>query len=309
MKAALILLTVILSVIIVSAEQEQNSVAGREDANVPSAFLNRDVRAAGAGKGKGKGNGSARRRRRRRKMRKNPPKSSSARMRLRNGNKDKNSKKSKKAKTPKPPRAGFRRKPETWRQAADTCFADLVAKTKKFNAAQTNGRMVTRMTNWKKVMMNKKNSSSSTFKDSLEAMTESTGNGTSCGGGGMDTDSKAVFDKLKNCAKTAASKCDIGAMSSPLNETLMMTCNATLTTFAKSFKECLNKATTAVCACVQGLKDPGKECLDFKAMNIAVKARRRSALGEARLGPLVIAGNKRDWLPSLGISARLAVTN
>jgi len=178
-------------------------------------------------------------------------------------------------------RSGTRQQNIQDRQTGDTCFADMVAKTKKFNAAQTNGRMVTRMTNWKNVMINKKNSSSSTFKDSLDAMTESTGNGTSCGGKGMDKESKDVFDKLKSCAKTAASKCDLSAA---INETLMMKCNASLTTFTKAFKDCLNKVTAEACTCVQGLTEPGADCLKFKSMNDAVKKQKKKCTGGKEAG-------------------------
>merc|ERR1712130_273569 len=65
----------------------------------------------------------------------------------------------------------------------DTCFTDMVAKTKKFNKAQVEFRLTKRIETWGKLMKNKKNNSASTFSDALEAMNEATGNGKSCEGG------------------------------------------------------------------------------------------------------------------------------
>merc|ERR1712223_968599 len=45
----------------------------------------------------------------------------------------------------------------------DTCFADLVAKTKKFNKAQVEYRLCKRVQTWGRLMKNKKNNSASTF--------------------------------------------------------------------------------------------------------------------------------------------------
>merc|ERR1719500_2526836 len=50
----------------------------------------------------------------------------------------------------------------------DTCFTDMVAKTKKFNKAQVEFRLAKRVESWGKLMKNKKNNSASTFSDALE---------------------------------------------------------------------------------------------------------------------------------------------
>merc|ERR1711962_2002391 len=47
----------------------------------------------------------------------------------------------------------------------DTCFADLVAKTKKFNKAQVEFRLAKRVESWGKLMKNKKSNAASTFAD------------------------------------------------------------------------------------------------------------------------------------------------
>merc|ERR1711899_451041 len=44
----------------------------------------------------------------------------------------------------------------------DTCFADLVAKTKKFNKAQVEFRLAKRVESWGKLMKNKKSNAAST---------------------------------------------------------------------------------------------------------------------------------------------------
>merc|ERR1711899_612231 len=64
----------------------------------------------------------------------------------------------------------------------DTCFADLVAKTKKSNKAQVEFRLAKRVESWGKLMKNKKSNAASTFADALEAMNDATGNGTGCDG-------------------------------------------------------------------------------------------------------------------------------
>lgn len=158
----------------------------------------------------------------------------------------------------------------------DQCFTDLVAKTKKFNKAQVEFRLAKRVESWGKLMKNKKNNSASTFGDALEAMNEATGNGESCEGDSSSlAEAKKVQEKLANCANSAGDNCDEGKLSIPINSTLVSSCKTTLETFAKDFKECLTKATDAeICACVQGLTNPGSECLDFKAMHDGVKAQK-----------------------------------
>merc|ERR1712088_1108936 len=158
----------------------------------------------------------------------------------------------------------------------DQCFTDLVAKTKKFNKAQVEFRLTKRVESWGKLMKNKKNNSASTFGDALEAMNEATGNGESCEGDSSSLEeAKKVQQKLANCATSAGDNCDEGKLSIPINSTLVSSCKTTLETFAKDFKECLtNKTDAEICTCVQGLTNPGDECLDFKAMHDGVKAQK-----------------------------------
>jgi len=158
----------------------------------------------------------------------------------------------------------------------DTCFTDMVAKTKKFNKAQVEFRLTKRIETWGKLMKNKKNNSASTFSDALEAMNEATGNGKSCEGDSSSlAEAKKVQEKLANCSTSAGANCDEGKLSIPINSTLVSTCKDTLEKFAKDFKECLTKSTDAlVCSCVQGLTNPGSECLDFKDMHDGVKAQK-----------------------------------
>merc|ERR1712179_17296 len=158
----------------------------------------------------------------------------------------------------------------------DQCFTDLVAKTKKFNKAQVEFRLAKRIKSWGKLMKNKKSNSASTFNDALEAMNDATGNGKSCDGDSSSlAEAKKVREKLANCATTARDNCDEGKLSIPINSTLVSSCNATLGTFAKDFKECLTKSTDAeICTCVQGLTNPGSECLNFKAMHDGVKSQK-----------------------------------
>merc|ERR1712227_1066219 len=158
----------------------------------------------------------------------------------------------------------------------DTCFADLVAKTKKFNKAQVEFRLAKRVESWGKLMKNKKTNAASTFADALEAMNDATGNGTGCDGDSASLEeAKKVREKLANCSASAGDNCDEGKLSIPINSTLVSSCKTTLETFAKDFKECLTKSTDAeICTCVQGLTNPGDECLDFKAMHDGVKAQK-----------------------------------
>merc|ERR1712147_109676 len=158
----------------------------------------------------------------------------------------------------------------------DTCFADLVAKTKKFNKAQVEYRLCKRVQTWGKLMRNKKNNSASTFADALEAMNDATGNGTGCDGDSASlAEAKEVQAKLANCSASAGDNCDEGKLATPINSTLVSTCKDTLEAFAKDFKVCLTKSSDAeICSCAQGLTNPGDECLDFKAMHDGVKAQK-----------------------------------
>jgi len=163
-------------------------------------------------------------------------------------------------------------------RTTDQCFIDLVTKTKKFNKAQSEHRLAKRIISWGKLMKNKKESSASTFNDSLEAIDGATNGGKGCDGdASMKEDSKKVHEKLKNCATTAGANCDEGKLSTPINATLLTSCNTTLDTFTKAFKACLIKSTAAEqCSCVQGLADPEATCLDFKSLNTAVKKQKDS---------------------------------
>merc|ERR1712018_1253 len=93
----------------------------------------------------------------------------------------------------------------------DTCFADLVAKTKKFNKAQVEFRLAKRVESWGKLMKNKKSNAASTFADALEAMNDATGNGTGCDGDSASLEeAKKVQAKLANCSTSAGDNCDEG---------------------------------------------------------------------------------------------------
>merc|ERR1712223_51146 len=158
----------------------------------------------------------------------------------------------------------------------DTCFADLVAKTKKFNKAQVEYRLAKRVQTWGKLMKNKKTNAASTFADALEAMNDATGNGTGCDGDSASLEeAKKVQAKLANCSTSAGDNCDEGKLATPINSTLVSSCKDTLEAFAKDFKDCLTKSSDAeICSCAQGLTNPSDDCLDFKAMHDGVKAQK-----------------------------------
>merc|ERR1711953_1563239 len=158
----------------------------------------------------------------------------------------------------------------------DTCFTDLVAKTKKFNKAQVEFRLANRIESWGKLMKNKKNNSASTFSDALEAMNEATGNGTGCEGDSSSlAEAKAVREKLANCSVSAGANCDEGNLAIAIDATKVSTCKDTLETFAKDFKKCLTgNDSAATCSCVQALTNPSDDCLNFKDMHDGVKAQK-----------------------------------
>merc|ERR1711935_1318799 len=163
-------------------------------------------------------------------------------------------------------------------RTTDQCFIDLVAKTKKFNKAQSEHRLAKRIAAWSKLMKSKKNSSASTFSDSFDAIDGASGGGKGCDGDAASKEeAMKVHEKLKNCATTAGANCDEGKLATPIDATLLDTCTTTLDTFTKAFKACLIKATAALqCSCVQALADPADTCLDFKTLNTAVKAQKDS---------------------------------
>merc|ERR1712107_605382 len=177
----------------------------------------------------------------------------------------------------------------------DTCFAYLVAKTKKFNKAQVEFRLAKRVESWGKLMKNKKTNAASTFADALEVMNDATGNGTGCAGDSASLEeAKKVQAKLANCSTSAGDNCDEGKLATPINSTLVSSCKDTLEAFAKDFKDCLTKSSDAeICSCAQGLTNPGDECLDFKAMHDGVKAQKEKCTKGSEEGSLVIAGSRR----------------
>merc|ERR1712055_1185668 len=312
MKAVLaLLLLVCLVVQISSAEQEDISDAA---SNEPNLSLQREVReAAKRCKSGGKECARSRKERRRKKKRKvvtsrkdkDTPKREKKFTRKSTRNK-KGTKATKKKKTKKTKNNSKRQKTRTAKKQKkkggrknrghkkgekkeplrtsstsgngrqDQCFTDMVAKTKKFNKAQVEFRLAKRIKSWGKLMKNKKSNSASTFNDALEAMNDATEKGKSCDGDSSSlAEAKKVREKLANCATTARDNCDEGKLSIPINSTLVSSCNATLGTFAKDFKECLTKSTDAeICTCVQGLTNPGSECLNFKAMHDGVKSQK-----------------------------------
>merc|ERR1711928_112437 len=104
----------------------------------------------------------------------------------------------------------------------DTCFADLVAKTKKFNKAKVEFRLANRVESWGKLMKNKKSNAASTFADALEAMNDATGNGTGCDGDSASLEeAKKVQAKLANCSTSAGDNCDEGKLATPINSSLV----------------------------------------------------------------------------------------
>jgi len=165
---------------------------------------------------------------------------------------------------------------ERARGRQDTCFADLVAKTKKFNKAQVEFRLAKRVESWGKLMKNKKTNAASTFADALEAINDATGNGTGCDGDSASLEeAKKVQAKLANCSTSAGDNCDEGKLATPSNSSLVSSCKDTLEAFAKDFKDCLTKSSDAeICSCAQGLTNPSDDCLDFKAMHDGVKAQK-----------------------------------
>merc|ERR1711936_1210670 len=107
----------------------------------------------------------------------------------------------------------------------DTCFADLVAKTKKFNKAQVEFRLAKRVESWGKLMENKKGNAASTFAGALEAMNDATGNGTGCDGDSASlAEAKAVREKLANCSVSAGANCDEGNLAIAIDATKVSTC-------------------------------------------------------------------------------------
>jgi len=270
----------------------QFSLAELEDVDnaETNLVLERDIREAGKNCPKGTEGKKCRKRQKKRKSRKSTKrggkkqKSGKGRkLRQRNGknaskkiNQDKREKKVRKQKSMR--RQGGAGAPSKERASGrqDTCFSDLVAKTKKFNKAQVEFRLAKRVESWGKLMKNKKSNAASTFADALEAMNDATGNGTGCDGDSASLEeAKKVQAKLANCSTSAGDNCDEGKLATPINSTLVSTCKDTLEAFAKDFKDCLTKSSDAeICSCAQGLTNPSDDCLDFKAMHDGVKAQK-----------------------------------
>jgi len=262
----------------------QFSLAELEDVDnaETNLVLERDIREAGKNCPKGKEGKQCRKRQKKRKSRKSTKRGGKKqksgkgkKLRQRSGKKaDKKQRRKQKSMR----RQGGAGSPSKERASGrqDTCFADLVAKTKKFNKAQVEFRLAKRVESWGKLMKNKKSNAASTFADALEAMNDATGNGTGCDGDSASLEeAKKVQAKLANCSTSAGDNCDEGKLATPINSSLVSSCKDTLEAFAKDFKDCLTKSSDAeICSCAQGLTNPGDECLDFKAMHDGVKAQK-----------------------------------
>merc|ERR1711972_652845 len=244
--------------------------------------LERDIREAGKNCPKGKEGRQCRKSKKKRKSRKSTKKGGKKqksgkgkKLRQRSGKKA-DKKQRRKQKSMRRQGAARSQSGERVSGRQDTCFADLVAKTKKFNKAQVEFRLAKRVESWGKLMKNKKSNAASTFADALEAMNGATGNGTGCDGDSASLEeAKKVQAKLANCSTSAGDNCDEGKLATPINSTLVSSCKDTLEAFAKDFKDCLTKSSDAeICSCAQGLTNPGDECLDFKAMHDGVKAQK-----------------------------------
>merc|ERR1712062_178005 len=270
----------------------QFSLAELEDVDnaETNLVLERDIREAGKNCPQGKEGKQCRKRQKKRKSRKSSKRGGKKqrsgkgrKLRQRSGKKagknlsqDKREQKVRKQKSMR--RQGGAGSPSKGRNAGrqDTCFTDLVAKTKKFSKAQVEFRLANRIESWGKLMKNKKNNSASTFSDALEAMNEATGNGTGCEGDSSSlAEAKAVREKLANCSVSAGANCDEGNLAIAIDATKVSTCKDTLETFAKDFKKCLTgNDSAATCSCVQGLTNPSDDCLNFKDMHDGVKAQK-----------------------------------
>merc|ERR1712190_273871 len=246
--------------------------------------LERDIREAGKNCPKGKEGKRCRSRQKKRKSRKSTKKGGKKRksgkgkkLRQRSGKKtDEKLNQEKREKKVRKQKSMRRQGGERASGRQDTCFADLVAKTKKFNKAQVEFRLAKRVESWGKLMKNKKTNAASTFADALEAMNDATGNGTGCDGDSASlAEAKEVQAKLANCSVSAGDNCDEGKLATPINSSLVSSCKDTLEAFAKDFKDCLTKSSDAeICSCAQGLTNPSDDCLDFKAMHDGVKAQK-----------------------------------
>merc|ERR1711997_338653 len=270
----------------------QLSLAELEDVDnaETNLVLERDIREAGKNCPQGKEGKQCRKRQKKRKSRKSSKRGGKKqrsgkgrKLRQRSGKKagknlsqDKREQKVRKQKSMRRQGGAGSPSKERARGRQDTCFADLVAKTKKFNKAQVEFRLAKRVESWGKLMKNKKSNAASTFADALEAMNDATGNGTGCDGDSASLEeAKKVQAKLANCSTSAGDNCDEGKLATPIDATLVSTCKDTLEAFAKDFKVCLTKSSDAeICSCAQGLTNPSDDCLDFKAMHDGVKAQK-----------------------------------
>merc|ERR1712012_186612 len=196
----------------------QFSLAEREDVDnaETNLVLERDAREAG--KRCENGDRKCKRKQNKKKSRKSAKKGGKKKSGKEKKQRQRSEKKTAKKLSPKKREKKVRKQKSMRRQGGerasgrqDTCFADLVAKTKKFNKAQVEFRLAKRVESWGKLMKNKKSNAASTFADALEAMNDATGNGTGCDGDSASLEeAKKVQAKLANCSTSAGDNCDEG---------------------------------------------------------------------------------------------------
>ena len=150
--------------------------------------------------------------------------------------KNKNTKKIKGKKT---------RKTGTYKNAGiskqDTCYADLLAKTKKFVLYFYQSQKLNRITSWVKLAQNKKAKALSTFSPARDALGTSTNQGTSCAGNSSALGAaNTTYTTLVSCNTTASTICDVSLNAT--SDTLVTSCTTALATYIADFRVSIFKA-------------------------------------------------------------------
>ena len=117
----------------------------------------------------------------------------------------------------------------------DTCYADLLAKTKKFVLYFYQSQKLNRITSWVKLAQNKKAKALSTFSPARDALGTSTNQGTSCAGNSSALGAaNTTYTTLVSCNTTASTICDVSLNAT--SDTLVTSCTTSLATYIADFR-------------------------------------------------------------------------
>jgi hypothetical protein len=113
-------------------------------------------------------------------------------------------------------------------------FKDVVNATRKFALYSSNLNQNKRLKSFLTLSQTKAAKAATTFQTTLAVLADATANGTTCNFAPANSTVTTLFNKLQNCAQSAASACSIEL--SPADNATVTSCSALLPAYIESFQ-------------------------------------------------------------------------